>query len=446
VKSDTPNILLVNPWIHDFAAFDFWAKPMGLLGLAAILRDHEYQVHYIDCLDRFHPKAPKTNPRARHGRGPYLKTQIPKPETLEDIPRTFSRYGIKPEWFMDDLRSLPQPDLVLVTSFMTYWYPGVKESISTIKKVYPDTPVLLGGIYASLCKEHAERNTVADRVITGPSEASILDIVGQYTGLSAALKFDPNDFNVYPYPAYDLQNQVSYIPIATSKGCPFACAYCAARYLNPKKMYRTPDSVVSEIRYWSDKYDVRDFVFYDDALLVDADNHALPLFEKILYSNLSLRFHTPNAVHILGISQETARMMYRIGFKTLRLGLETTAFHERSELDRKVTETQFKKAVSHLKKAGFENSMVGAYLLAGLPSQDQAVLTQSINTVLEAGISPVLAYYSPIPHTQLWDEACLSSRYDLAQDPIFTNNAIMPCQKSPFSWQAVSHLKLLAHG
>ena len=139
-------------------------------------------------------------------------------------------------------------------------------------------------------------------------------------------------------------------------------------------------------------------------------------------------------------------MMYRIGFKTLRLGLETTAFHERSELDRKVTENQFKQAISHLKKAGFKKSMVGAYLLAGLPGQDQSVLTQSINTVLEAGISPVLAYYSPIPQTQLWDEACLSSRYDLAQDPIFTNNAIMPCQKSPFSWQTVSHLKQLAHG
>jgi hypothetical protein len=22
---DTPHILLVNPWIHDFAAYDFWA-------------------------------------------------------------------------------------------------------------------------------------------------------------------------------------------------------------------------------------------------------------------------------------------------------------------------------------------------------------------------------------------------------------------------------------
>ena len=39
-----PHILLVNPWIHDFAAYDFWAKPLGLLVLAALLRQHGFQV------------------------------------------------------------------------------------------------------------------------------------------------------------------------------------------------------------------------------------------------------------------------------------------------------------------------------------------------------------------------------------------------------------------
>ena len=30
------NILLVNPWIHDFAAYDFWLKPLGLLYLGNV--------------------------------------------------------------------------------------------------------------------------------------------------------------------------------------------------------------------------------------------------------------------------------------------------------------------------------------------------------------------------------------------------------------------------
>jgi hypothetical protein len=34
-----------------------------------------------------------------------------------------------------------------------------------------------------------------------------------------------------------------------------------------------------------------------------------------------------------------------------------------------------------------------------------------------------------------------ASRYDLEADPVFTNNAIMPCQKEPFSWTIISRLK-----
>ena len=82
-----PHILLINPWIHDFAAYDFWAKPLGLLVLAALLRQHGCTVSYIDCLDRFHPRAPATDPQRRCGRGPYLKTRLPKPAALPDVPR-----------------------------------------------------------------------------------------------------------------------------------------------------------------------------------------------------------------------------------------------------------------------------------------------------------------------------------------------------------------------
>jgi len=34
------HILLVNPWITDFTAYDFWLKPLGLLSIASILREN----------------------------------------------------------------------------------------------------------------------------------------------------------------------------------------------------------------------------------------------------------------------------------------------------------------------------------------------------------------------------------------------------------------------
>ena len=444
MKPDTPNILLVNPWIHDFAAYDFWAKPLGLLSIASLLRMHGFNVSYIDCLDRFHPCAPAVNSRAGNGRGPFLKESIPKPKGLEDISRNYCRYGIKIKWFRKDLLSIKKPDLILITSLMTYWYPGLKETIKIIKEIFPDVTVVLGGVYASLCTDHAVAYSGADMVVAERGEEYVLKMVGEHTGYFPTQKFDPDDLNTYPYPGFDLQNKITYVPLMTSKGCPFSCAYCASYFLEPKRILRKPESVVEEIKFWHEKYNVTDFVFYDDALLVDAQKHAIPIFEKIICECLNVRFHTPNAVHIREITKETASLMFQAGFKTLRLGLETAMFDIRSKMDHKVKGEEFKEAVIWLKEAGFKKEQIGAYLLVGLPDQPVSSIEYSIKEVIDHKITPVLAYYSPIPHTRLWNKAVASSRYDLNSDPVFTNNAIFPCQKENFSWEKISYLKDLA--
>jgi radical SAM superfamily enzyme YgiQ (UPF0313 family) len=441
----SPHILLVNPWIHDFAAYDFWAKPLGLLTLGGILRDHGARISYLDCLDRFHPgsKTPPSPP-ARCGRGPYRKTVIAKPAGLADIPRNYCRYGIPPDRMRHDLQALDAPDLVLVTSLMTYWYPGVGETIAVVKSVFPDVPLVLGGIYASLCPDHARNTCGADRVVAGPGEAVILPLVAELTGWSPTPRFDPRDLDSLPRPALDLEHHLAHAPLLTSRGCPFRCAYCASHRLQPDLLRRSPASVVDEIMDWHQKYGVVDFAFYDDALLIDAHRPIVPLLEGVAVAGIAVRFHTPNALHVREITRPLARLMRRAGFHTIRLGLETTAFEGRQAMDRKVTEKEFMRTVGHLRAAGFGAGQVGAYLLAGLPGQDVAGVEASIAVVKTAGVTPVIAHYTPIPHTPMWKEAVAASRYDLEADPIFTNNAIFPCRGDAFSWDVLTRLKNLA--
>jgi radical SAM superfamily enzyme YgiQ (UPF0313 family) len=442
LRPDTPHILLINPWIHDFAAYDVWAKPLGLLSLAAVLRQHGCRVSYIDCLDRFHPRMPPSDPAERHGRGPYLKTRLPKPRQFADVSRRFARYGIEPAWFREDLARIGRPDLILITSAMTYWYTGVRETVATVKEVFPQTPVLLGGIYATLCRDHARAACGADEVFSGSADAAVLDLVKAHIGWTASPAFNPDDLDTYPFPAFDLQRQIPCVPLLTARGCPFACAYCAAHLLEPRIRRRSPESVVAELAYWHRRWGVADFVLYDDAFLIDPEDHGLPVLEAVVRSGLAVRFHTPNALHIRGITSEAARLMLKAGLTTLRLGLETTEFENR-ELDRKVNAAEFGEAVRRLKKAGFDSRQIGAYLLVGLPGQEAAAIEQSIAAVKRAGITPVLAYYSPIPGTALWERAKASSRYDLAADPLYTNNAVLPCRREPFDWRWLTDLKQL---
>jgi len=443
-NSSTPHILLVNPWIHDFAAYDFWAKPLGLLLLGGILRDHGAHVSYLDCLNRFHPYAEsKPSPSARCGRGPYLKTRIPKPAGLDDVPRNYCRYGIPPDWFKKDLASLDPPDLVMVTSLMTYWYPGVCETITIIRSVYPDVPVVLGGIYATLCTEHARRTCGADRVMSGPGEHCVLPLVEDLLGWSPTPRFDPEKLDTLPWPVLDLEQRLAHAPLLASRGCPLQCAYCASHRLQPTMKWRSPENMLDEILHWHRNHGVRNFAFYDDALLVNAEKHIIPLLEAVVSADIDVRFHTPNALHIREITRPLAKLMYKAGFYTIRLGLETTAFEDRHSIDRKVTEAEFHRVLGIIKSAGFSTGQVGAYLLAGLPGQDFEGVEASVAVVKKAGITPVIAHYTPIPHTAMWPKAVAASRYDLEADPIYTNNALFPCQNETFSWNVLTRLKQL---
>ncbi|MCF8111620.1 MAG: cobalamin-dependent protein [Desulfobacteraceae bacterium] len=436
-----PFILCVNPWIHDFAAYDFWARPLGLLYLAGLLRASGCRVGYIDCLDRFHPrdKHRPCDPSFRCGRGPYKKIHIPKPRGLEDVPRRYSRYGIDPQWFESDLNAAGRPDLVLMTCVMAYWYPGAAETAGIIKSVYPGVPVVLGGIYATLYPHHASGLINIDEVVTGPGEQYVFELVEKYTGLRPAAPCGSCSMDTAPYPALDLQNIIPYVPMLASRGCPFSCDYCASSILQPEIERRDPRNVFEEILFWHGSFGVKDFAFYDDALLLDAQNHADILFSMIRDSGVKLRLHTPNALHVRNISRNTAVLMRGAGMKTVRLGLETAEFKGR-EIDRKIRAQEFEQAAAYLREAGFSRNEVGAYLLAGLPGQDQASVEFSINIVKAAGIMPVIAYYSPIYGTKMWDAAKAASRYDLESDPVFTNNAVMPCQPV-FSWELASRFK-----
>ena len=356
---DTPHILCVNPWIHDFAAFDFWAKPLGLLYIASILKNNGLKVSFIDCLDRFHFKAGTNIKVLKDGRGPYKKKEIPFPPDIKKHIKTnnikeitkprFSRYGIDPNWFRYDLKKQEKPDLIFVTSLMTYWASGVKETISIIKEIYPDIPVILGGIYASLCPEHAKKNSGANKVVTGNAENILQKLVKDYTNFSFTSCFNYKNLDSLPLPAFDLLSHFVYVPVLTSRGCPFSCEYCASSFLEPKFKQRSPESVFQEINHWHYKYNILNFAFYDDAFLIDSENYAFPFFEKIINSNMNLSFYTPNAIHIKEITKKSASLMFKSGFKAIRLGLKLLIFHHQENMILKFTKMNFLMLLNILK-------------------------------------------------------------------------------------------------
>ncbi len=433
----SPVLLLINPWIYDFAAYDFFARPLGLLYLASFLANQGYEVHLLDCLG-----TPRGRPGA-FGTGRYPKEILPTPPALAGIPRRYGRYGISETDFKAHLAGLPRPNAILVTSLMTYWYPGVQAAIRLAREHFRGAPVLLGGIYATLCPEHARRHSGAEVVVTGPGEEAILSKLEEL-GLPTSANQSIENLDFLHYPALHLQPHLPYLPLLTSRGCPLDCAYCASRLLHPQFQPRRPLAVVEEILYWQERLGLRDVAFYDDALLLDAENHLLVILEELARRGLSFRFHTPNGLHTRLITREVAGWLKRARFATLRLGVETTLLGS-SRLDYKLQAGELEASLHYLQEAGFRGEEIGVYLLIGLPGQEEEEVLNSIHRIKELGGAPVLAQYSPIPGTALWPQAVQQSRYDLESDPLFHNNSLFPCWPE-FSWKRYTRLKRLAAG
>ncbi|MCU0584048.1 MAG: B12-binding domain-containing radical SAM protein [Syntrophales bacterium] len=434
------SFLLVNPWITDFAAYDFWVRPLGLYTLAALFRAAGHRVELIDCLEGGGGEARRPPKRGAWGQGKFFSEEIARPHALRFIRKRYRRYGMTPARFRERLAAGGRPDAVLVSSMMTYWYPGVVEAIREIRGAWPGVPVILGGNYATLCEGHARAFSGADRVSAGDGERVLPPVLADLLGGTFDLGFDGGDLDSYPYPALELAGRLDAVPVLTSRGCPCRCTYCASALLNRGFRVRNPVRVADEIEHWHRRHGVVDFAFYDDALLVDAPRRAVPMLEDILRRGLACRFHCPNGLHVREMSPRIASLLFRTGFRTIRFGFETASAARQESTGGKVTTAELRQAVAYLREAGYESRDIGVYLLCGLPGQPYREMEAGIDLVAAAGARPILAEYSPIPGTPLWGEALGHARYDVAGEPLFQNNTLLPClhrEIAPGGFQAL---------
>jgi radical SAM superfamily enzyme YgiQ (UPF0313 family) len=433
VKHSAPHILLINPWIADFAAYNFWVRPFGLLCVASLLRENGFRVTLIDCLD-FSWKSKK------YGDGKFFKTKIEKPGPLKSIPRNYSQYGIPEEILLKRFSFIEEkPDLIGVTSGMTYWYPGVTKAIEIARQFFKNAPIVLGRTYASLCYEYAQKHSGADIVLNGRDELDALKLISELTGTD--LRTPNSKLRTDYYPAFDLYPRLDYVCIATSRGCPLRCTYCASKFLTKRFQRRDPFKVVEEIKYWTTRFRITNIAFYDDALLIDASENFVPMMKEVVRKGIHCNFHTPNGLHIREIDQGVARLLFQAGFKTIRLGFETSDEIGQIETGRKVDNREFAEAVQNLRRAGYSGKEIGVYIMVGLPGQKVEEVEESIAFVRETGANPVVVEYSPIPHTPLFEKAKKMSQFDLENEPLFHNNSILPCQWEGFTLKDYNRLK-----
>ena len=148
-----------------------------------------------------------------------------------------------------------EPDLVLVTSVFTYWSKQVKEAVEYSKKIIPDVPVVVGGIFASLMPERCKEYTGCDYVQQG--------IIPEAEGIAP-------DYSLLGEDAEEIDYQI----IHSSRGCKRKCGFCGVYTIEPE--FTSKKSIRNEIIR-------KKLVFYDNNLLNNPD------IEELLNELIELR-------------------------------------------------------------------------------------------------------------------------------------------------------------
>ncbi len=404
-------ILFINPPVEDFTAYNLWAAPLGLFRILGNMRERGKDVTYLDFLDgSFLDERDGTPPKFRKdGRHSYWRREVEKPEEISFATRKFFRFGASDETMRSRLSELERPDVVLISSGMTYWYRSVLLTARIVGEIFGDVPIMTGGIASTLIPESFRKE-------------GIFPWVGPFEHTSEHISFSPE------------LNELTFFPANLIQGCYMKCSYCSSRLFYPKVTIFDVKSQAESVNRWKQETGKSDVAFYDDALLC-AKGKILREFLSV--ADRSLRFHTPNGLHLREVDEALADLLLERNFKELRFGFETI----KNRYDSKSSTDELFKTLEILQKAGYDRRKLGVYLLCGLPGQDPEEVELTIETVVEAGGRPYLSEFSPVPGTPLYHPHLEESLHDFDSEPLLQNNTLSSYRSPVFTGDAMDRLR-----
>jgi anaerobic magnesium-protoporphyrin IX monomethyl ester cyclase len=220
------------------------------------------------------------------------------------------------------------------------------------------------------------------------------------------------DLDRLPLPAWDLVDIESYrsiwlkhhgffsLNIATTRGCPFKCNWCAKPIYGNRYHSRSPQHVAQEIEYLLKEFQPDHFWMCDD--IFGLKPGWIQEFNTIIKNkNLSFKYKIQSRVDLL-LEENTIDALAESGIETVWVGAESGSQKILDAMDKGTTVEQIIRATTLLKQKGIR---VGHFLQFGYLGETQQDIEATQNMVLnlmpdEIGIS--VSY--PLPKTKFYEK------------------------------------------
>jgi len=213
----------------------------------------------------------------------------------------------------------------------------------------------------------------ADFVVKGEPEEfgyKIADL-GELSGVIESEPIDDldqlpfPDWSIFPRERYSYYPNIKarpFLPILSSRGCPYKCNYCAYRAAY-KWRARSVENTVDEIERNVKDYGTRGLLFRDP-LFTWAKHRPRQIAEEILRRRIDVRWGCET--HLGHLDKELLDLLYEAGLRSVNVGIEVADPKTLSGTGREqfVPDTQFE-LVRYCDRLGIR---VTAFYLFGLPN------------------------------------------------------------------------------
>ena len=195
--------------------------------------------------------------------------------------------------------------------------------------------------------------------------------------------------------------------MVTSKGCPFACAFCYRSRENDRKMrFASVEKVISHTRFLIENYGMTVLTLCDDQILANM-KRAKEIFRQLAQFNI--RVECLQGESVAFIDEEMAELMFKAGMRRVVLAIESGSQEILDRMvDKPVDLNKAKETIKILRKHGF---WVTAVFVMGFPGETDAHRAETLKWVEEADLDwSTFSAAVPIKGTKLYD-MCIEGGY-----------------------------------
>ena len=222
------------------------------------------------------------------------------------------------------------------------------------------------------------------------------------------------DLDSLPFPAWDLIEMDKYfqcyrwallysylarpyMPIFTSRGCPYHCIYCHNIFGKDFKA-RSPESVIAEIETLIKRYNIRDFEILDDCFNFDLPR-AKRICDLIVEKRLDVKLALVNGVRGDIMDEELIYKLKKAGTYLIMYAIETASPHLQKFIKKYLNLEKIKQMISIAAKLGISTH---GYFMLGFPTESKEEILQTIKFAVQTDLETATFFIAnPFGGTEL---------------------------------------------